>query len=167
MGFAALLSITVGPLLMRFLIRGRIPEEEKIPVNRFLIWLYPPVARLALRWGYLVVLLAALLILAIVPIYFALGSEFMPPLWEETLMYMPVASPAASIQTMREAIQEQDRILMTFPEVASVFAKAGRAETATDPAPLEMVETVVNLKPPQARRPQIRPRPLKSRHDHT
>src|SRR5260370_42154575 len=155
MGFAALLSITVGPLLMRFLIRGRIPKEEKNPVNRFLIWLYHPVARLALHWRYLVVLLAALLILAIVPIYFALGSEFMPPLWEGTLMYMPVASPAASIQTMRQAIQRQDQVLMQFPEVVSVFAKAGRAETATDPAPLEMVETIVNLKPEEEWRPGV------------
>ena len=83
----------------------------------------------------------------------SLGSEFMPPLWEETMLYMPASLPGASIETMRQAIQDQDRILMSFPEVASVFAKAGRAETATDPAPLEMVETVVNLKPPEQWRP--------------
>jgi len=88
-----------------------------------------------------------LAVAAIVPIYNRLGSEFMPPLWEETVLYMPATLPAASIQTMRQAIQEQDRILIGFPEVASVFAKAGRAESATDPAPLEMIETTINLKP--------------------
>lgn len=96
------------------------------------------------------VLLAAVAIGLIVPIYCSLGSEFMPPLWEGTLLYMPVTLPGSSIETMREAIEDQDRILMTFPEVLSVFAKAGRAETATDPAPLEMVETVINLKRPSS-----------------
>lgn len=157
MFFAALLSLTVAPLLMMLLIRGRIRSEEKNPVNRVLIWLYRPVARLALDWRYLMIVLAVLAIAAIVPIYLSLGSEFMPPLWEETIMYMPVSLPGASIATMRDAIQEQDRILMTFPEVASVFAKAGRAETATDPAPLEMVETIVNLKPPDEWRPGMTP----------
>jgi copper/silver efflux system protein len=147
MGFAALLSITVAPFLMTLLIRGRVPPEEKNPVNRLLIWLYHPVALLALRWRYALVLLAAAAVLAIIPIYRGLGSEFMPPLWEETSMYMPVSLPGASIETMRRAIQEQDRIILRFPEVASVFAKAGRAESATDPAPLEMVETIVQLKP--------------------
>jgi Cu(I)/Ag(I) efflux system membrane protein CusA/SilA len=111
------------------------------------------------------VILAVLAVLATVPIYLALGSEFMPPLWEGTILYMPVTSPAASIQTMRQAIQEQDRILMTFPEVASVFAKAGRAETATDPAPLEMVETIVNLKPPEEWRPGMTPERLEAEMD--
>ncbi|HEX4131426.1 MAG TPA: CusA/CzcA family heavy metal efflux RND transporter [Pirellulales bacterium] len=145
--FAALLSVTVAPFLMTLLIRGRIPPEERNPVNRFLIAVYRPIAHWALRWRYGMVLLAILAVIAIVPVYFQLGSEFMPPLWEESLMYMPVTLPGASIETMREAIEAQDRVLMQFPEVTSVFAKAGRAETATDPAPLEMVETVVNLKP--------------------
>jgi Cu(I)/Ag(I) efflux system membrane protein CusA/SilA len=153
MGFAALLSILVAPFLMTLLVRGRIPAEEKNPINRLLIALYRPFARLALRWRYLMVLLAAGAILSIVPTYARLGSEFMPPLWEETVMYMPVSLPGASIQSMRQAIQEQDRIIMKFPEVASVFAKAGRADSATDPAPLEMVETVINLKPPEQWRP--------------
>jgi Cu(I)/Ag(I) efflux system membrane protein CusA/SilA len=157
MFFAALLSVTVAPFLMTLLIRGRIPPEEKNPINRLLIWLYHPFARLALRFRYVMVLLAALAVAAIVPIYQRLGSEFMPPLWEETLLYMPASLPGASIESMREAIQEQDRILMTFPEVASVFAKAGRARTATDPAPLEMVETVINLKPPEQWRPGLTP----------
>ena len=153
MGFAALLSITVAPFLMTLLIRGRIPREDKNPVNRILIWLYQPFARLALRWRYVMVVLGILAVLAIIPLYKALGSEFMPPLWEETAMYMPVTLPGASIETMREEIQKQDQIIMGFPEVASVFAKAGRAETATDPAPLEMVETIIQLKPQDQWRP--------------
>lgn len=163
--FAALLSITVTPFLMTLLIRGKIPREEKNPVNRLLIWLYHPFARLALRFRYVMVLLAIAAVAATVPIYRSLGSEFMPPLWEGTIMYMPVALPGASIETMRRAIQDQDRILMTFPEVASVFAKAGRAETATDPAPLEMVETIVNLKPPEDWRPGMTPEKLTAEMD--
>jgi len=147
--FAAILSITVAPFLMTLLIRGRIPKEDKNPVNRILIWLYRPIARQALRWRYAMVVVAGFAILSIVPIYHSLGSEFMPPLWEETAMYMPVSLPGASIETMKEAIQEQDKILMSFPEVASVFAKAGRAQSATDPAPLEMVETIISFKPPE------------------
>jgi Cu(I)/Ag(I) efflux system membrane protein CusA/SilA len=145
--FGGVLTITVIPFLMPLLIRGRISPEESNPVNRFLIWVYHPVARLTLRWRYVMVLVALLVILAAVPIYYGLGSEFMPPLWEESLLYMPMTLPGASIQTMKDAIQEQDKVLMTFPEVASVFAKAGRAETATDPAPLEMIETTIILKP--------------------
>jgi len=144
---AAMLSIIVTPFLMVLLIRGRVPAEERNPINRFLIWIYHPVAKLTLKLRYVMVVIALLAVAAIVPIYNRLGSEFMPPLWEETVLYMPATLPAASIQTMRQAIQEQDRILIGFPEVASVFAKAGRAESATDPAPLEMIETTINLKP--------------------
>ena len=147
MFFAALLSITVTPFLMTLLIRGKISPEEKNPINRFLIRAYEPMARLALKHRYAMIVIALLAIASIVPIYWSLGSEFMPPLWEETVLSMPATLPGASIQTMMRTIQEQDRILMGIPEVASVFAKAGRAESATDPAPLEMVETVVNLKP--------------------
>jgi copper/silver efflux system protein len=149
------LTITVAPFLMQLLIRGQIPTEERNPVNRFLIWAYNPAAHFALRGRYVMVLTALAAVIATVPIYLSLGSEFMPPLWEETVMYMPVALPGASIETMREAIQKQDLILMSFPEVASVFAKAGRAETATDPAPLEMIETIINLKPPDQWRPGL------------
>src|SRR6516165_1497313 len=144
---AAMLSIIVTPFLMVLLIRGRVPAEERNPINRFLIWIYHPVAKLALKLRYGMVVVALLAVATIVPIYNRLGSEFMPPLWEETLLYMPATLPAASIQTMRQTIQEQDKILMSVPEVTSVFAKAGRAESATDPAPLEMIETVINLKP--------------------
>jgi Cu(I)/Ag(I) efflux system membrane protein CusA/SilA len=165
--FAALLSITVAPFLMRLLIRGRIPREGKNPLNRILIWLYHPWARLTLRLRYVMVLLALGAVVATVPIYRSLGSEFMPPLWEGTAMYMPVSLPGASIETMREAIRDQDRILSSFPEVASVFAKAGRAETATDPAPLEMVETIVNLKPPGQWRAGMTPDKLIAEMDRT
>lgn len=103
------------------------------------------------------VLLAIAAVATIVPVYRGLGSEFMPPLWEGTLLFMPVTLPGASIETMRAAIVEQHRILMSFPEVAGVFAKAGRAETVTDPAPLEMVETIVELKPPDRWRPGMTP----------
>lgn len=147
MFFAAILSITVTPFLMMLLIRGRIPAEASNPINRFLIWVYQPIAKLALRLRYLMVLVALLAVASIAPIYLRLGSEFMPPLWEESILFMPATLPGSSIQTMKQTIQAQDQILMTFPEVASVFAKAGRAESATDPAPLEMVETVINLKP--------------------
>jgi Cu(I)/Ag(I) efflux system membrane protein CusA/SilA len=157
MFFAAVLSITVAPFLMTLLIRGRIPKEDKNPINRLLIWLYHPLAKLGLKFRYAMVIFAVLAIATIIPLYRSLGSEFMPPLWEETILYMPATLPGASIQTMKQAIQQQDEIFMGFPEVASVFAKAGRAETATDPAPLEMVETVINLKPPDQWRKALTP----------
>jgi copper/silver efflux system protein len=155
--FAAMLSVTVTPFLMILLIRGKIPAENRNPINRFLIWIYQPVAKLALKFRYVMVGIALLAIVAIVPIYNSLGSEFMPPLWEEAVLFMPATLPAASIQTMKQTIQQQDTILLGFPEVSSVFAKAGRAESATDPAPLEMVETIINLKPPDQWRKGITP----------
>jgi copper/silver efflux system protein len=157
MGFAALLSVLVAPFLMTLLIRGRIPREEKNPLNRLLVWAYHPVVRLALRWHYVMVVLAVVAVLATVPVYLALGSEFMPPLWEESVLYMPMTLPGASIQTMKEAVQEQDKILMTIPEVAGVFGTAGRAETATDNSPIEMVNTTIMLKPPDQWRPGMTP----------
>ncbi|MCA1529058.1 efflux RND transporter permease subunit [Bradyrhizobium yuanmingense] len=160
MFFAAILSITVTPFLMMLLIRGRIPAEDRNPINRFLIWAYQPVAKLALKLRYLMVVIALLAIGSIAPIYLRLGSEFMPPLWEETILFMPATLPGSSIQTMKDTIQKQDQILMTFPEVASVFAKAGRAESATDPAPLEMVETLINLKPVEQWRKGMTPEKL-------
>ncbi|MBI2715513.1 MAG: efflux RND transporter permease subunit [Rhizobiales bacterium] len=167
MAFAALLSITVTQLLMMLLIRGKISAEGKNPVNRFLIWIYLPVAKLVLKQRYVMVALAVLATAAIVPIYSRLGSEFMPPLWEETILYMPATLPGSSIQTMKQLIQEQNKILMDFPEVASVFAKSGRAESATDPAPLEMVETVINLKPPDQWRKGMTPDKLIGEMDRT
>jgi Cu(I)/Ag(I) efflux system membrane protein CusA/SilA len=165
MFFAALLSITVTPFLMTLLIRGKISPEEKNPINRFLIRVYEPVAKLALKHRYSMIVVAVIAIACIVPLYLSLGSEFMPPLWEETVLYMPATLPGASIQTMTRTIQKQDQILMGIPEVASVFAKTGRAETATDPAPLEMVETVVNLKPPAVWRAGMTPEKLVAEMD--
>ncbi|PWB90077.1 CusA/CzcA family heavy metal efflux RND transporter [Methylocystis sp. MitZ-2018] len=160
MFFAALLSITVTPFLMVLLIRGKLPPEEANPINRLLIWIYQPIATLALKFRYVMVAVALLAIAAIAPIYLSLGNEFMPPLWEETILFMPATLPGSSIQTMKQTIQEQDKILMDFPEVATVFAKAGRANSATDPAPLEMVETVINLKPEDQWRSGMTPEKL-------
>jgi Cu(I)/Ag(I) efflux system membrane protein CusA/SilA len=163
--FSAFLSITVAPFLMVLLIRGKIPAEGRNPINRLLIWAYRPIAMLALRLRYVIVAFSVLAVVAIVPIYNRLGSEFMPPLWEESVLYMPATLPAASIESMRQAIQEQDRILMEFPEVTSVFAKTGRAESSTDPAPLEMVETVINLKPSEDWRAGLTPDKLVAEMD--
>ncbi|MBS0275521.1 MAG: efflux RND transporter permease subunit, partial [Proteobacteria bacterium] len=144
---AALLSVTLVPVLMTLLVRGRIMPEQKNPVNRALIWLYRPVIDLVLRYRKTTVAIAlVVLAISLYPVT-QVGSEFMPTLNEGTLLYMPVSLPSMSITKAGELIQLQDRIIKSFPEVASVFGKAGRAETATDPAPTEMFETVINLKP--------------------
>jgi Cu(I)/Ag(I) efflux system membrane protein CusA/SilA len=147
MAAAAILSVTLVPALMVLFVRGRIIPEHKNPINRFLIWAYRPLIRIVLRAKTLTILLA--LIVLAVSIWPArqLGTEFMPNLNEGTLMYMPTTLPGISVTKMAELLQTQDKIIRTFPEVASVYGKAGRAETATDPAPTEMVETVINLKP--------------------
>ncbi len=147
MAGAALLSVTLVPVLMLLFIRGKILPEAHNPVNRFLIWAYRPLIAAVLRWKKLTVL-AALLAL-VVSWYPAsqLGSEFMPTLNEGTLLYMPASLPGMSITKAAELLQTQDKIIKSFPEVESVLGKAGRANTATDPAPTEMFETVINLKP--------------------
>jgi Cu(I)/Ag(I) efflux system membrane protein CusA/SilA len=147
MGAAALLSITLVPVLMGYFIRGKIPAEHKNPINRFLIWIYHPALEWVLRWKWLV-LLAAVVVVAITVIPFnQLGSEFMPPLYEGDLLYMPTTLPGISTTKARELLQQTDKIIKTFPEVDKVFGKIGRAETATDPAPLTMIETTIMLKP--------------------
>jgi len=153
MAGAAFLSITLVPVLMFLFIRGRIMAEQKNPLNRFLIWIYRPAIVWVMRWKKLTIA-AALLALGL-SAYPAmrLGSEFMPALNEGTLLYMPSSLPSMSVTKAGELLQTQDRILKTFPEVASVFGKAGRAMTATDPAPLEMFETIINLKPQSEWRP--------------
>ena len=153
MFFAAFLSVTLAPVLMVILIRGRIIPEEKNPINRLLIWIYQPVVHFALRWKKTILIFAILAMLATVPVYLKLGSEFMPPLYEGTLFYMPTTLPGASITTANQMLQVQDKIIKSFPEVESVFGKVGRANSATDPAPLEMFETVINLKPEKNWRP--------------
>jgi Cu(I)/Ag(I) efflux system membrane protein CusA/SilA len=147
MAAAALLSVTLVPALMVVFVRGRIVPEGKNPINRILIALYRPLIRGVLRAKTLTILLAlAVLGLSLWPAR-QLGSEFMPTLDEGTLMYMPTTLPGLSVTKAAELLQTQNRIIRSFPEVASVYGKAGRAQTATDPAPTEMFETVINLKP--------------------
>ena len=173
MAAAALLSITLAPVLMGFFIRGKIPVEEKNPINRFLVWLYHPAIDLVIKRRWAVIVTAALLILwvffpsnalvarwmpegqakqwalqagKIFP-YQNIGSEFMPPLYEGDLLYMPTTFPGISPTKARQVLQTTDRIIKTFPEVHHVFGKVGRADTATDPAPFDMIETTIMLKP--------------------
>jgi Cu(I)/Ag(I) efflux system membrane protein CusA/SilA len=147
MFFAAILAITLAPVLMTLLIRGKIAPETKNPLNRFLISIYEPALDFVLRFRGLVLFGAlALLVLTIFP-FVRLGKEFMPPLNEGTLLYMPTAVPGMSITEATKILQIQDRQLIRLPEVTTVFGKAGQAETATDPAPLSMFETIVSLKP--------------------
>ena len=145
--FSAFLAITLTPALMTFFIRGKIRPEERNPVSIILRRIYEPVVTFSLKFKKGVIVGALILMaLTVYPIV-KLGSEFMPPLYEGSLFYMPVTVPGPSISEVSKILQIQDRILMKIPEVAQVFGKAGRAETATDPAPLEMFETVINLKP--------------------
>jgi Cu(I)/Ag(I) efflux system membrane protein CusA/SilA len=190
MAAAALLSITLAPILMGFFIRGKIPPEEKNPINRFLVWLYHPVIDFVIKWRWRVVITAALIVLwvffpwnrlvvdnlsrfsssrresahfnlpesqsrltsaakwigKLFP-YQNIGSEFMPPLYEGDLLYMPTTFPGISPTKAREVLQTTDKIIRQFPEVHHVFGKIGRAETATDPAPFDMIETTIMLKP--------------------
>jgi copper/silver efflux system protein len=176
MAAAALLSITLAPVLMGWFIRGKIPKEEKNPINHFLIWVYKPVVDLAIKYRWLVVICGGLLVgwvflpwnsimAQVLPPgrvqewafkagklfpYQNIGSEFMPPLYEGDLLYMPTTFPGISPTKARELLQVTDRIIKSFPEVETVFGKAGRAETATDPAPLDMIETTIRLKPESA-----------------
>lgn len=126
---------------------GKIHSEETHPISRILIRLYRPVAEFSLRWKWAVIAAAIAMVLVTIPIYYRLGSEFMPPLNEGVLLFMPTTIPGLSITEAQKLLQVQDRILKRFPEVERVFGKAGRAETSTDPAPLSMFETVVTLKP--------------------
>jgi copper/silver efflux system protein len=147
MGFGALLAVTLTPALAALFIRGRIRREEASPVNRWLIGLYTPVVRFVVRWRWAVVAAAALAIIATVPAFLALEGEFMPPLHEGAILYMPSAPPGMGSSEAVRVLQDMDRKLRAFPEVVSVFGKMGRAESATDPAPIGMVETVIVLKP--------------------
>ncbi|HUI68101.1 MAG TPA: CusA/CzcA family heavy metal efflux RND transporter [Nitrospirota bacterium] len=154
--FASFLAITLTPVLMTLFIKGKVRHEDDNPVSRVLIRLYHPVAGCSLHWRKAVILAAIVVVIVTIFPFFELGSEFMPPLYEGTLLFMPSALPGASISTMSGVLQAEDRIMKQFPEVESVFGKAGRAETATDPAPLEMIETNVTLKPMSKWRPQFK-----------
>jgi Cu(I)/Ag(I) efflux system membrane protein CusA/SilA len=147
MFFASFLSITLAPVLMVLLIRGKIHSEATNPVSRFLIACYYPVVRMVLRFKKITIVVAALMLLLTVPSFMRLGSEFMPPLNEGMIFYMPTTLPGISVTEAGRILQLQDRILMKFPEVLRVFGKSGRAETPTDPAPFSMGETTVMLKP--------------------
>jgi len=147
MGAAALLSITLVPVLMGWFIRGNIKPEHANPINRLLIRIYHPVVDFVLRWRTGTILVALLLIASIAWPISRMGSEFMPPLYEGDLLYMPTTMPGVSITKAKELLQQTDRIIAAFPEVEHVFGKIGRAETATDPAPLSMLETTIMLKP--------------------
>jgi Cu(I)/Ag(I) efflux system membrane protein CusA/SilA len=173
MAAAALLSITLAPVLMGWFIRGRIPSEEKNPLNRLLIWIYHPLLDFVIKRRWAVIITAGVIIVwvflpwnwiashtlpegkvrdaafsagKLFP-YQNIGSEFMPPLYEGDLLYMPTTFPGISPTKAREILQVTDRLIKSFPEVAEVFGKAGRAETATDPAPMDMIETTIRLKP--------------------
>jgi Cu(I)/Ag(I) efflux system membrane protein CusA/SilA len=172
MAAAALLSITLAPILMGYFIRGKMLPEEKNPLNRFLIWVYHPVVGFVIRWRWTVIISAAAIVVwvffpwnrlvtshlpegsgrtfaaklgKLFP-YQNLGSEFMPPLYEGDLLYMPSTFPGLGPTQARQILQQTDKIIRTFPEVHSVFGKVGRAETATDPAPMDMIETTIQLK---------------------
>lgn len=155
MAAGALLSVTLVPVLMVLFVRGRIMPERRNPVNRLLIWLYRPLIAGVLRAKTLTVLMALLAVGATAWPLSRLGSEFMPTLNEGTLMYMPVSLPGLSVTKAAELLQTQNRVIRSFPEVASVYGKAGRAATATDPAPTEMFETIINLKPEGEWRPGV------------
>ena len=147
MAASALMAVTVVPALMGFLIRGRIRPERKNPVSRLLIAAYRPLVRASVRHRWWVLGMAALVTASMAIPVSRMGSEFMPPLREGALLYMPTTDPGISIAKAREILQQTDAIIREFPEVEHVFGKAGRAETATDPAPLSMLETIIALKP--------------------
>lgn len=157
MAASALLSITVVPALVVMIVKGKIRPEKNHPVSRALIAVYRPMIRIALHYRWLVLLVAAvLLVITLFPLS-RIGSEFMPPLYEGDLLYMPTTPPGMSVDKASELLQQTDRIIATFPEVERVFGKAGRAETATDPAPLTMFETTIMLKPQDQWRPGLTP----------
>lgn len=147
MAAAAILTVTLVPVLMGYFIRGKIIPEQLNPINRFLHFIHAPVLKLAMRWRAVTIILVALLMASTLYPLSKIGSEFMPPLYEGDLLYMPTTFPGISITKAKELLQQTDKMLKTFPEVQQVFGKIGRAETATDAAPLMMVETTVQLKP--------------------
>jgi Cu(I)/Ag(I) efflux system membrane protein CusA/SilA len=147
MGAAAILSITLVPVLMGYFVRGRIVPERKNPLNRVVIWIYRPFLDAAVAWPWATTMLAGLLVASMWWPLQRLGSEFMPELNEGDFLYMPTLYPGVSIGKAREVLQQSDRLIATIPEVKTVHGKLGRADTATDPAPLTMIETTIQLKP--------------------
>jgi Cu(I)/Ag(I) efflux system membrane protein CusA/SilA len=154
---AAIFTVTLAPALAVWLLRGRMREEAKNRLSRGLRWIYRPAVGAATRWPWLFVGVALLATVATVPTWRGLGREFMPPLYEEALLFMPITVPGVSVEQARQLLEGQDRVFTATPEVEHVLGKAGRAETATDPAPLSMIETVVTLKPRDQWRPGMTP----------
>jgi Cu(I)/Ag(I) efflux system membrane protein CusA/SilA len=153
MAGSALLAVTVVPVLMGIFIRGKIRSEEKNPLSRILIRMYRPVIHFVLKHKVATILVAVLIVAVTVVPFLSLGSEFMPPLNEGDLLYMPTTLPGISVTKAKELLQQTDKIIARFPEVKTVFGKIGRAETATDPAPLTMIETTITLKDEKQWRP--------------
>jgi Cu(I)/Ag(I) efflux system membrane protein CusA/SilA len=166
MVFASLLSITLVPILMTLFIRGRgLRPEAANPVARFCSWFYAPMLRWALRWRWMALTLNFAIVLFTVPLLFTMGSEFMPPLYEGVMLYMPTAPPGMSVGEATRLLQVQDKLLRQFPEVEQVFGTVGRATTATDNSPMGMVNTTVTLKPKAAWRAGLTPEALQSEMD--
>ncbi|GAB4298334.1 MAG: CusA/CzcA family heavy metal efflux RND transporter [Desulfuromonadia bacterium] len=155
MAASAVIAITLVPVLLYFLMRGKMPREELNPVSAFFIRLYSPVIRWSLKWKKSVIALNLVALLVAIPLFMRLGSEFMPPLDEGSLLYMPVTLPNISITEAKRLIQLQDAIIRTVPEVEQVLGKVGRAETSTDPAPVSMFESIIILKPKEMWRPGV------------
>ncbi len=147
MAAAAMLAITVVPVLIGYLVRGKMRSEEENPITKILAKVYHPVVDFVMRRSWFVIIAAVIIVLITFIPYSKLGSEFMPPLYEGDLLYMPTTLPGISVTKAKELLQQTDRIIKSFPEVETVFGKIGRAETATDPAPLSMIETTIQLKP--------------------
>ena len=147
MAAAAILAVTLVPVMMGYFIRGKVVKEHENPINRWMHAMHTPVLKLAMQWRKVTVLLALCLVILTLYPFSKLGSEFMPPLDEGDILYMPTTFPGISITKAKELLQQTDKILKTFPEVHHVFGKVGRAETATDSAPLSMIETTISLKP--------------------
>jgi Cu(I)/Ag(I) efflux system membrane protein CusA/SilA len=160
MAASALLSITVIPALLAIFIKGRVRSEKRNPISKLSIALYRPVINFALKYKFIIISLAVVMLIVTVFPLSRIGSEFMPPLYEGDLLYMPTTLPGISIAKAKEILQQTDRIIGSFPEVERVFGKVGRAETATDPAPLTMLETTIMLKPRNQWRPGLTPEML-------
>ncbi|MBT8390667.1 MAG: CusA/CzcA family heavy metal efflux RND transporter [Ignavibacteria bacterium] len=160
MAGAAILAVTIVPILLGYFVRGKMRREEDNPITKFLIKLYHPVVDFVIKRRWWVIVVSALIVLGTFIPFSKLGSEFMPPLYEGDLLYMPTTLPGISITKAREILQQTDKIIKSFPEVESVFGKIGRAQTATDPAPLSMIETTIQLKPQDEWREGMTPEKL-------
>ena len=165
MAAAAVLAVTLVPVMMLAFLRGKIPAESKNPLNRVAMAIYNPLLKGVLRFPFIVIVAGGILVAITLYPFSQLGSEFMPPLNEGDLLHMPTTMPGISITQAKNILQQTDRIIRTFPEVVSVFGKAGRANTATDPAPLNMLETTIRLKDPEYWRPGMTMKKLKEQMD--